>query len=159
MSLQTILIPQATTAQPLQSSLDAGPFWPVISMERVRVNVAVDASVTAQRLEHAATAAMGNVIDQLTVWAAEQQAKGYTTLAQVPCVHINDASLQVLRFERAVYAYAKADLAERYADADATGRAERGGEGGRLQADEYRRDALHAVRDILGQPRMTSELI
>lgn len=159
MSTIAIIIPQQPAAPPQQTSLDAGPFWPVISLELVRTNVAVDGSVTTQRLEHAATAALGNVIDQLAAWAAEQQANGCATLASVPAVHINGKSLQVVRFERAVYAYAKADLAERYADADATGRAERGEDGRRVQADEYRRDALHAVRDILGQPRMTSELI
>lgn len=159
MQTPPIVITPKPAAPPLQKSLAAGPFWPVISLELVRFNVAVDASVTAQRLEHAATAAMGNVIDQLAAWSVEQQALGHATLASVPAVHINGASLQVLRFERAVYAYAKADLAERYADSDATTRAERGEDGRRLQADEYRRDALHAVRDILGQPRMTSELI
>lgn len=159
MSTPSVIIPQPSAAPPLQTSLDAGPFWPLIALEAVRANVAVDGSVTAQRLQHAATAALGNVIDQLTAWAAQQQEQGHAALASVPAVHVNGKSMHVLRFERAIYAYTKADLAERYADADATGRAERGEEGRRLQADEYRRDALHAVRDILGQPRMTSELI
>jgi hypothetical protein len=142
-----------------QGQLVAGAFWPVIDLAALRFAVAVDSSVTIQRLEEAATEAMAAVIDQLTPWAAAHEAVGIASLAAVPALAINGTSVHVSRFKRAIYAYTKANLAERYADSDATGRAERGEEGRRTQADEYRRDGLHAVRDILGVARMTSELI
>lgn len=140
-------------------TLSAGGFWPAIDLAKLREAIALDGTVTAARMVHAATDAMASVIDELGAWASTQQARGHETLALVPALAINDVSVHVTRFERAVYAYAKANLIERYADADATGRAERGEPGRRLQADEYRRDGLHALRDMLGVPRMTSELI
>ncbi|QKV52653.1 head completion/stabilization protein [Comamonas antarctica] len=140
-------------------TLSAGGFWPEIDLAKLRADVAIDGVVTAARLEHAATDALANVLDELGPWAMAQQATGYATLASVPADAINGVSVQVRRFERAVYAYAKANITERYADADATGRAERGDAGRRLSADDYRRDGLHALRDILGVSRMTSELI
>lgn len=140
-------------------TLSAGGFWPVIDLAKLREAIALDGSVTAARITHAATDALAGVIDELAAWSLAQQTAGHDTLASVPAVAINGASVQLSRFERAVYSYAKANLIERYADADATGRAERGEPGRRLQADEYRRDGLHALRDILGVSRMTSELI
>ncbi len=140
-------------------TLSVREFWPVIDLAKLREAIALDGSVTAARITHAATDALASVIDELTAWSIDQQAAGHDTLASVPAIAINGASVQISRFERAVYAYAKANLIERYADADATGRAERGEPGRRLQADEYRRDGLHALRDILGVSRMTSELI
>lgn len=142
-----------------QGQLLAGGFWPVIDLAELRAAVAVDASVTATRLEHATIEALATVIDQLAPWAAVHQDAGIDSLAAVPALAINGVSVHVRRFMRAVYAYAKANLVERYADSDATGRTERGEEGRRTQAEEYRRDGLHAVRDILGVARMTSELI
>jgi hypothetical protein len=142
-----------------QGQLAAGAFWPVIDLEALRKAVAIDSSVTVQRLEHATTEALATVIDQLAEWAAAHQAAGADSLAAVPAMAISGTSVQVLRFQRAVYAYAKANITERYAADDATGRAERGEESRRTQAEEYRRDGLYAVRDILGVPRMTSELI
>lgn len=139
--------------------LDAGAFWPPIDLEHLRQDIAIDASITPARLHHAAVEALAHTIDQLAPWAAKQQAQGHASLGDVPQMHINSTGVQVLRFERAVYASAKANLIERYADSDATGRAERGEAARQTQADEYRRDALAAVRDILGMPRMVSELI
>lgn len=140
-------------------TLSAGGFWPAIDLAKLRAAIALDGSVTAARITHAATDALASVIDELAAWSLAQQTAGHDTLDSVPAVLINGVSVQLSRFERAVYAYAKANLIERYADADATGRAERGEPGRRLQADEYRRDGLHALRDILGVSRMTSELI
>lgn len=154
-----VIVADPPSAPAPQGQLSAGAFWPVIELAELRAAVAVDASVTASRLEHATTEALATVIDQLAAWAAVHQGAGVGSLAGVPGLAINGTSVHVQRFLRAVYAYAKANLAERYADADATARAERGEDGRRTQAEEYRRDGLHAVRDILGVPRMTSELI
>jgi len=154
-----IIVTDPPGAPPITGQLNAGSFWPCIDVTKLRETVDVDGSVTAARLTHAAANALASVIQDLSAWAQTQMAAGLTTLADVPAVTINGTSVNVLRFERAVYAYTKADLIERYAGADATGRAERGDEGRELQASEYRADALRAVRDILGVARMESELI
>lgn len=154
-----IIVTDPPGKPPITGVLDAGAFWPHIELARLRDTVDVDGSVTAARLTHAASNALASVVLDLSAWAATQQAAGFAALSSVPAVAINGTSVNVLRFERAVYAYAKAELAQRYAGADATGRAERGDDGRELQASDYRADALSAVRDILGVARFESELI
>lgn len=154
-----IIVTDPPGKPPITGVLDAGAFWPHIELARLRDTVDVDGSVTAARLTHAASNALASVVLDLSAWAATQQAAGFAALSSVPAVAINGTSVNVLRFERAVYAYAKAELAQRYAGADATGRAERSDDGRELQASDYRADALSAVRDILGVARFESELI
>ena len=154
-----IIVTDPPGKPPITGVLDAGAFWPHIELAKLRDTVDVDGSVTAARLTHAASSALASVVLDLSAWAATQQAAGFVALSSVPAVTINGVSVNVLRFERAVYAYAKAELAQRYAGADATGRAERGDDGRELQASDYRADALSAVRDILGVARFESELI
>lgn len=164
MSFLVANAPPIVRTTPLDSpsplgTLSAGGFWPAIDLAKLRESIALDGAVTAARIAHAATDALASVISELEAWSVDQQAAGHGFLADVPALAINGVSVQISRFERAVYAYTKANLIERYADADATGRAERGEAGRRLQADEYRRDGLYALRDLLGVARMTSELI
>lgn len=154
-----IIVTDPPSKPPITGVLDAGSFWPHIDLAKLRDSVDVDGSVTAARLTHAAANALASVIKDLSNWAAAQAAAGFDALSSVPAIAINGSSVNVLCFERAVYAYAKADLIERYAGADATGRTEPGDERRELQASDYRADALRAVRDILGVARMESELI
>lgn len=154
-----IIVTDPPSKPPITGVLDAGSFWPHIDLAKLRDSVDVDGSVTAARLTHAAANALASVIKDLSNWAAAQAAAGFDALSSVPAIAINGTSVNVLCFERAVYAYAKADLIERYAGADATGRTEPGDERRELQASDYRADALRAVRDILGVARMESELI
>lgn len=154
-----IIVTDPPGKPPITGVLDAGAFWPHIDLAKLRASVDVDGSVTAERLTHAASNALASVVLDLSNWATVQQTAGFGALSSVPATAINGVSVNILRFERAVYAYAKAELAQRYAGADATGRAERGDEGRELQASDYRADALAAVRDILGVARFESELI
>jgi len=140
-------------------TLNAGPFWPVIDLAKLRDTVSLDGAVTAARLTHAATSALSSVVQDLATWWATQAAAGHATLADVPALAINGHSVKVGQFETAVYALTRASLLERYAGIEATGRANDGAEIRAAQANELRRDAFWAVRDIQGTARMTSELI
>ena len=62
-------------------------------------------------------------------------------------------------YQRAVYATAKAELIERYRDFDSTDAGQRRAETMELSVDDYRRQARYAIRDILGRPRATVELL
>jgi hypothetical protein len=72
---------------------------------------------------------------------------------------IGDTSRLVLLYQRAVYATAKAELIERYRDFDSTDAGQRRAEAMELSVDDYRRQARYAIRDILGRPRATVELL
>lgn len=140
-------------------TLQAGAFWPAIDLAHLRAALVVDGTATAERLQHAATEALAMTVDQLTAWAARQQAAGHDTLAAVPAPAINGESVQVQRFRRAVYAYTQAALLTRYAATSATGRSDDAAALRDAQAEQHARDALWAVRDIAGTGRMACELI
>ncbi|MBO9725152.1 MAG: head completion/stabilization protein [Novosphingobium sp.] len=134
-------------------------FFPDIDPAGVRADARISESVTAPRLRAAILGAIMAVEYDLRAFAARSIAAGHATLADVPSPQLDGQSLQLIRYHRAVSLYAKAELVERYRDFDTTS-------AGGNQADELtpsigelRRDALHAVRDILGTSRTTVDLI
>lgn len=143
-------------------TVSAGDWWPVIDLAAMRDAMRLDGTVTQERLRPAVQDAMASTINQLAPWALVHMAAGVNSLAGVPtALQIDGESSAVQRFRRAVYCTAKANLIERYSDYDTSGRARkdtqeetRGG-----QAEEHRRDATWAIRDILGVPRLTVDLI
>ena len=142
-------------------TVSAGEWWPTIDLADLRDAMRLDGAVTPDRLLHAVHEAMAATIDQLAAWAQERQAEGIATMAAVPALQIGGESVHVQRFRRAVYSHTKANLLERYSDYDTTGRARKDDQeetrGG--QAEQHRRDATWAIRDVLGQPRLAVELI
>lgn len=134
-------------------------FFPAIDLADLQAAMRLDGTVTPERLRAATVEAMASVNQDLATWRASQLAAGLATLADVTAPQIDGKSIHVTRYVRAVYCLAKANLTERYRDFDAT-------HDGRTRAtelespiDDLRRDARWAVRDILGQRRVTVELI
>ena len=84
---------------------------------------------------------------------------GIEEMSQVPGLQLDGESIYAHHWRRAVYNFAMAELAETHRDVSATSDGAARAEEKALTADDYRRDALHAVRDILGTPRINAELI
>lgn len=153
--------PAAETDQPPvpeQTIINDG-FFPDIDLAAVREAACVPTNITAPRLRAAILGAIMTAEIDLRAFAAASIAAGDATLADVPAPQLEGASVQVIRYQRAIALYTKAELIERHRDFDMTGT-------GNAQADdltpsigELRRDALHAVRDILGKSRTTIDLI
>jgi hypothetical protein len=134
-------------------------FFPEIDPAKIRDAARISMSVTPARLREAILGAIMTVEYDLRGFAQASQLAGYSKLADVPAPELDGESVQLIRYRRAVSLYAKAELVERYRDFDTTST-------GGNQADELtpsigelRRDALHAVRDILGKPRTVVDLI
>lgn len=115
--------------------------------------------VTPERLRAAIREALISIDNQLGVWAMQQTAAGYATLANVPARRIDGESRLVISFHRAIGALTKLELVERARDLDTTPAGDR--DAGALDPTigELRRDAVHAIRDILGRTRTDVELI
>jgi hypothetical protein len=134
-------------------------FFPDIVPGAVRETARVPTSITTARLRAAILGAVMRVEPDLRAFAATCRAAGHETLAAVPAPQLDGTSVQLIRYQRAVGLYAKAELIERHRDFDTTS-------AGGTQADELtpsvddlRRDAQHAVRDITGRSRTIVELI
>jgi len=134
-------------------------FFPDIDPAAVREAARIPTSITPARLRAAIIGAIMTVEIDLRAFAAASIAAGHATLADVPAPQLGGASVQLFRYSRAVALYAKAELIERHRDFDTT--AAGGGQADELTPtiSELRRDAMHAIRDMLGVTRTVVDLI
>lgn len=147
-----------TTPQPETIVVNDG-FFPDIDPADVRSVARITDSISPPRLRAAILAAIMSAEIDLRSFAAAQIAAGYATLADVPAPKLDGQSVQLIRYHRVIACYAKAELIDRHRDFDTTG-------AGMDKADELtptmgelRRDAMHAIRDMLGKTRTTVDLI
>ncbi len=141
------------------TAVSAGEWYPDIAPADVRAAMRLGDTVTADRLRAAIIAAIATVGRDLATWTALQAAAGHATLDDVPADQIDGKSVLVLAWRRAVMSYAAADLLETHAEISATNDGlQRAADVG-LPIDQHRRNALHAIRDILGKRRSKVALI
>ncbi|RAU86221.1 capsid assembly protein [Serratia marcescens] len=139
-------------------TITAGPFWPEIALKDVRLEMRITGAVTTTRLKQAAIEATGHVIDQLTGWQENRLKAGFASLETVPARQINDVSVKIHRYRRAVFSITRALLIENYRDVDTTGDAgEKRAAGLTLQAADLWRDARWAIADIRDEVRNFAE--
>lgn len=139
--------------------INTDPFWPSIDLDHLRATLRIDASVTPARLETAVIAAVVNLNRELGEWRTTQLAAGYSTLDEVPGDRIKDVSVQAHLYRRAIEAGTGAEVCERYRDYSATNTGANKAVELTPNIDDYRRDLRWAIRDFLGRPRTTVELI
>jgi hypothetical protein len=156
--MSTGFIATAPTA-PDEGEITSSPFWPAISLADLRDTVRLDGTVTTARLTHAVVDAITSVNRDLADWRSARQAEGHATLAAVPSEVINNESVHLHSYRRAVYAMTRANLLERYTDYSATGDGLKGADAKIISSDDLYRDARFAIRDILGTTHNTVELI
>ena len=150
--------PSPPAADPQDAIANDG-WFPPLSMANTRNAMRLDGTVTPERLRAALVNAMMDINRQLRAFKAERAALGQASLEAASAGELVDGQPRlVLLYLRAVMCSAKADLVERYRDFDADGNRSRL-EDHEPSADEQRRNAQWAVRDILGQPHVHAELI
>lgn len=154
------------TAEPAASGSPGGTtvltndgWFPDIDLNDLRASMRLDGTVTHERLRSAVLDAMASVNAELAVWRVSQRAAGYSELARVPAPTIGGHSTLNLRYQRAVYHLAYADLTEQYRGYDSTKTGGQKADDLTNTVDEARRNARWAVSDIRGIPRSTIELI
>jgi hypothetical protein len=148
----------SSTTTPSASIVTNDGFFPDIDMDALREAVRLDGTVTAARLRDATIAAVIEVNNELQAYRARQVAAGVTALAQLQ-PQIGGVSVAVSQYLAAVYRTAKADLTERYRDFDTTKLGKDRADHLEGTIDDDRRAARWAIRDLLGKPRSTIELI
>lgn len=139
--------------------INTDAFWPSIDLDALRINLRIDSSVSTARLETAAINAAIHVNRELAGWRIRHQAAGIEHLADVASETINDISVQIHLYLRAIQASTAVEITERYRAFDSTNAGSRNAEDLVLNIDDYRRDQRWAIRDFLGRGRTTVELI
>ncbi|MFY9327163.1 MAG: head completion/stabilization protein [Georgfuchsia sp.] len=144
---------------PEEAEIANGDFWPAIDPVQMRADHRIDQSITSERLRAALIEAIASVNGELATWTATKIATGATTIDDVEAEMIDDTSILVHRYFRAVGCTAKADVTERMRDYDTTHEGQRQADALNPVIDELRRDARWAISAILGLSRSTIELI
>ncbi|MFM2480132.1 head completion/stabilization protein [Celerinatantimonas sp. YJH-8] len=134
-------------------------FFPDINSARMRAAMRLDSAISDERLTESIVAAMLSVNHELASYAMNAQANGYSNLKAVPDSPINGTTRPIWLYRRAVYCTAAAELTEHYRSYDASGKGLDEAEVLSYSIDEYRRDARWAIRDLLGAPRSTVDLL
>jgi hypothetical protein len=133
-------------------------FFPNIDLQRLRGEVRLDGTVTPERLRSAVVEAVVSINAELAEWKARQQLAGVILLEQME-PKIDGEAVQLRLYLTAVYRSVKADLNEKYRNYDATKSGVDEADKLLQMAEDERRAARWAIRDLLGLPRTTVELI
>lgn len=150
----------APSPTPPGASLACGPFWPDVDLNAFRDSCRIGGTLIPDaRVRSALLGAVLAVDDELQLWRAAQEDAGFATLAAVPAPRLGGESRLALLWLRAVHSLATADLVETHRDVTAAGAAQTIGPEMDQRADDHRRNAIHAIRDIRGTTRTTVELI
>ncbi|MDE3738597.1 head completion/stabilization protein [Pseudomonas resinovorans] len=134
-------------------------WWPDIDGQDMRAVLRLDASITDARLKAAALSALLHTNRELAPFKARHQGAGHTSLQSIPADQVDGQSRLEILYRRALYCGAGAELTERYRALDSSAEGHDKADALTPSIDELRRDQRWAIRDLLGQPRTTVELI
>lgn len=145
---------------PAPADLIAGDaFWPGVSLAGFRDSARIPTQVTDARARDALRGAMLSVRGELAAFQRDAIANGAAALVDIDDSQVDGESALELLYRRAIFAFAAADLIETHNDISATNDGRDRSEDRAVSACEHRRNATHAIRDILGVPRTSVELI
>lgn len=134
-------------------------WWPALSIAAFRDSIRLGTLVSDGRARDALIGGVISADTQLRDWRATHEANNIASLADVPGPEIGGVNRAVILWQRAVYAYATADLAETHNNITATDRGRAVTEERATSADDHRRNATVAIRDLLGKTRSRSALL
>ncbi|MDH7641187.1 head completion/stabilization protein [Sphingomonas oryzagri] len=150
---------EAPAAPPAEPPVTNDGFFPDIDPVTLREAYRIRDAVTPARLREAIITSIITAGDDLAAWAASQKAAGYATLGEVPSPQVGGKSRLVALYGTAIGSYTRAQLVERQADMDLTGQGQRQVSDLADTPAELRRDAVYAIRAMLGVGRQTIELL
>lgn len=154
-----VALPPAPTS-PNASKVVGDGWYPDIDCNAMRDKLRITDQITHARLIGAIEGGLLTVEGELAFWRAKKESEGATSLADVdPDRLIAGEHRLTLLYTRAVRFSAAAELAELHRDLSATTDGQARAEPQMLTAEDYRKLATQAVRDILGVPRVAVELI
>jgi Phage head completion protein (GPL) len=131
-------------------------WFPDVDVADLRKARRIPAELPAERLRDAVREAVIWANDQLEEWRVEQTDASF---ADVPSPALDGSTRNLVLYQLAVGAWTKALLVERQRDVDLTAAGQRKVDELDASIGELRRDALHAVRRILGRTRTSVELL
>ncbi|MGV3511909.1 MAG: head completion/stabilization protein [Novosphingobium sp.] len=150
----------ASPVSPDNAVVPGDGWYPDIDVNAMRDALRITDQVTHARIVGAIEGGLLTVEGELAFWRATQESEGFAALDEIePDRMIGGEHRLTLLYTRAVRFHAAAELAELHRDLSATTDGATRAEPQLLTAEDYRKHATAAIRDILGTPRVTVELI
>lgn len=142
-----------------ESDISNSAFFPEISPGECRAVLRLDDNIPNARLRSALINGMINVNRNLSTWVTTQLGAGHAYIEAVNDEFIDEQHILSQQYRMAVYYHAKAALLDQYRDYDTTNSGSERADDKEATADEYRRQSILAIRNILGTAHTTVELI
>lgn len=147
-------------ASPPATVVEGDGWFPDVDCTAIRNELRIGETVTHARLVAAIEGGIIAMDGELADWRAAQETAGALSLADVaPDRTINGKHRLTVLYTRAVQFAAAAELAELHRDLTATSEGRARAETQLLAAEDYRKLATWAVRDMIGTTRTAVELI
>jgi len=144
---------------PATSITNAVFFDETIDYVKYREQSRIDRTASDDQAKAALNSAIVDINHQLIEWIEAKKNEGYNLIDNVPSpMHLPEKYF-IDRYRRAVYCMADALLAENYRDFDSTAEGHQRADSMTDRIDDYRRESIYAVADILGTHRRRIELL
>ena len=134
-------------------------FWPGLSIAEFASSMRIPDTVDTIRNRDALRGGMLAVRREMRSWKLSHTEAGIAKLSDIGAETIDGVHAGELLYTRAVFHTAAAELAETHADISATAEGRERNEGRESVAQDLRRIATHAIRDLKGITRTAVELI
>lgn len=134
-------------------------FFPNVSTAPFVEEYRIPSDIPAETIKSHIVSAMFAINFQLREFKTEQIELGNNTLTAVPADHIGGVNEKVHLYKRAVFCEAKSEILKETQTVSRTKDAENLAKSAEETEDKYREWAADAVRQLIGQSRVTVEVL
>ena len=148
-----------TAAAPTSREIDCGSFWPKIVTGDFYEEYRIPGELPVATVEGHIKQAIIRVKDALNEWKLAQVSAGYAKLENVPQEQVDGGGEKLLLFNRAVFCEAKAEILRETVTVDRRKDAENAAKSAPDTEEKYREFAADALRALVGEDRISIELL
>ena len=134
-------------------------FFDAIATAHFVAQTRTDQTIPIERISNALQISIIRTNRELADWQAVAIENGTQTLANYPSIDYGDYTEHQILYRNAVYHWAKSLLVENYRDFDTTQSGHERADQMASRVEDHRRLYKEAIRDFLGEPHCTVELI
>lgn len=144
---------------PQQGIITNQPFWPDLDLMEFSINYRVPNDMVADSVKEQLIQAITDINSRLLDWQEQKKKEGHEHLTDVPADTVDNQSILVILYKRAVFSRAKATICRDYPTIDRRTEAENQAKSADDIERIYLRNAFEAVRQMMGMNDITVELI
>ncbi|WP_067522414.1 head completion/stabilization protein [Endozoicomonas ascidiicola] len=133
------------------------PFWPALDLAEFINQYRTPSDLPVETVEAGLMLSMASVNSRLNSYRQQQQAAGIDALDNVPTEQINNQSIQLILYKRAVFCQAKASILRDWPSIDRRSEAENQARSSEETEDRYLEFTDEAIARFLGRGFINAE--